>query len=163
MKASTHAAATVPVWFEGYSRSLVRTTSVFLLKHHASRMRGLRLDSRAVAYLQKEADSIELQLHDQDMLFLPSTVPPLFESYSRSLVLHTGAFLLEHHAITMRGLHLDPQAVAYLEEAAQVVEQQMDDQDAAFPDLLNNAILEILRQGSLAHGMNPPRGACHAL
>lgn len=80
-----------------------------------------------------------------------ATVPVWFERYSRSLVLHTGAFLLEHHAITMRGLHFDPQAVAYLEEEAQAVEQQMDDQDAAFPDLLNNAVLEILRQGSFSN------------
>lgn len=123
-------------------------------------MRGLRLDARAVAYLQHEADAIEHHLPDQDLLFLPSTVPPLFESYSRSLVLHTGAFLLEHHAITMRGLHLDPQAVAYLEGAAQAVEEQMDDQDAAFPDLLNIAIVGMLRQESCSNVHQEPHGAC---
>lgn len=125
-------------------------TATFLLKHHASRMRGLHLDPQAAAYLEQEANAIAQQLDTQDAAFLPSTVSVLFEGYSRVLVLHTGAFLLEHHAIMMRGLHLDPLAVAYLEQAAQTVEQEMDEQDAAFPDLLNTAVLEVLRPVSFS-------------
>lgn len=125
-------------------------TATFLLKHHASRMLSLHLDPQAAAYLEQEADAIEQQLDTQDAAFLPSTVPVLFEGFSRVLVLHTGAFLLEHHAIMMRGLHIDPLAVAYLERAAQTVEQEMDEQDAAFPDLLNTAVLDVLRPVSFS-------------
>ena len=145
MNTSTHTPTAFPAWFEGYSRALILRTSAFLLQYHASRLRSLQIDPRAVAYLEQEAHAIARHLDTQDAAFLPSTVPALFEGFSRSLVLHTGAFLLEHHVIMMRGLHLDPLAVAYLEEAAQAVEQQMDEQDAAFPDLLNTAVLEVLR------------------
>ena len=125
-------------------------TATFLLKHHASRMRGLHLDPQAAAYLEQEANAIAQQLDTQDAAFLPSTVPVLFEGYSRVLVLHTGAFLLEHHAIIMRGLRIDPLAVTYLERAAQTVEQEMDEQDAAFPDLLKTAVLDVLRPVSFS-------------
>lgn len=150
MKGAAHAPSALPGWFEGYSRALMLRTATFLLKHHASRMRSLHLDPQAAAYLEQEADAIAHQLDTQDAAFLPSTVPVLFEGYSRVLVLHTGAFLLEHHAIMMRGLHLDPLAVAYLERAAQTVEQEMDEQDAAFPDLLNTAVLDVLRPVSFS-------------
>jgi hypothetical protein len=148
--ASISAPATVPALFEGYSRALMLRTAAFLLRYHASRMRGLHLDSQAIASLEEAAYAVEQHRNDQDAAFFPSTVPVLFEGYAQALVLHVGAFLLEHHAIMMRGLHVDPKAVAYLEEAAQTVEQQMDDQDASFPDLLNHAVLEVLR--SVASG-----------
>jgi hypothetical protein len=120
-------------------------TAVFLLRHHAIIMRAMHLDAQAVAYLEQEADAVEQHLAELDGVSLPSVVPALFEGFSLALVLHTGAFLLEHHAITMRGLQLDPLAIAYLEEAAVAVEQRMDEQDARFPDLLDHAVLEILR------------------
>jgi hypothetical protein len=135
----------VPVLFEGYSRALMLRTAAFLLRYHASRMRGLHLDPQVIAYLEEEAYAVEQHRHEQDAAVLPSTVPVLFEGYAQTLVLHVGAFLLEHHAILMRGLHLDPHAVAFLEEAAQTVEQEMDEQDARFPDLLDTAVLEVLR------------------
>lgn len=142
---STHSSSAVPALFEGYSRALLLRTAAFLLRHHASRMRGLHMDPQAVAYLEQQAAVVEQQQDEQDAAFLPSAVPALFEGISRALVLHAGSFLLEHHAITMRGLHFDAQAVAYLEKAAEAVEQQMDEQDAAFPQLLDNAVLEVLR------------------
>lgn len=145
VEGATRAPSALPGWFEGYSRALMLRTATFLLKYHASRMRSLHLDPQAAAYLEQEADAIAQQLDTQDASVLPLTVPALFEGFIRMLVLHAGAFLLEHHAIMMRGLHLDPLAIAYLEQAAQAVEQEMDEQDEAFPDLLNTAVLEVLR------------------
>lgn len=142
---STHPPAAVPALFEGYSRVLLLRTAAFLLEYHAIIMRSLHFDSQAVAYLEQEADAVGQQQDEQDAAFLPSAVPALFEGLSRALVLHAAAFLLEHHAMTMRGLHLDPQAVAYLEGATEAVKQQVDKRDAEFPKLFDNAALEVLR------------------
>lgn len=149
--------ASLPVLFEGYSRALVRHTAAVLLNDYARRMRGLHLDPQAVAYLEAEAQATVQQCVDQGGGFLPTTVPVLFEGYSQVLLLHTAAFLLRHYTITMHGLRLDPEAVAYLEEEAQVVEQQMDDQDAAFPDLLDTTVLEVMGTVVAAggHGARP--------
>ena len=61
--------------------------------------------------------------------------------------MQTAAFLLPHYAITMRGMHHDARAVAYLEKEAQAFEYQMDSQDATFPDLLDTAVLQRCRTG----------------
>jgi RNA:NAD 2'-phosphotransferase (TPT1/KptA family) len=144
-KASTFSSSTLPAVFERYSRALVMHTAAFLLRHYALTMSGLHLDEQAVAYLEEEAHAVEQQMDEQSTEFLPATVPVLFESYSRVLMMHTAAFLLRHYVITMHGLHLDPEAVAFLEEEAHTVEQQMDHLDVTFPDVLDVAVLELLR------------------
>jgi len=143
-KAATLPSEPMLVEFESYTQALVLHTAVFLLRHAALTMRRLHVDPQAIAYLEQEAQAAAQLGGDEDLSFLPSVVPALLEAYSHALVMHTAAFLLRHYAITLHGRHLDPRAVAYLEQEAQALEQHMDDQDTAFPGLLDTAVLGVM-------------------
>lgn len=81
----------------------------------------------------------------QDCLLRSMPVPVFFESYSTLLVAHAQATVLGDLVISMRGAHIDPAAIAFVERLAAAAEQRMDALDTTFPHAVDEAILDAVR------------------
>lgn len=82
------------------------------------------------------------------MVMNPHLDPPvavLFERYSALLVAHTQAATLSDLVTTMRGEQRDKETIALVERVAAAAERRMDALDAVFPDVIDAAILDVVR------------------